>query len=448
MGPAGARKRNGGVNPFHNMLKNELVNECHSRGLPAGDLLKKELQANLKEHLAGVQHVPALMFHEQKKTMDECGLGLYEVAASEPLHDLKGHISHIWEELPYSLTKTEKVPFMEVKEALLTYKAKLRGVDYRLSAIVMYKHMEVHSRPHIRDFLYSIAELCYLLYIQEYDRCPRIILRLHNVAYKHATLCRKIIRTPQSLTMRNFYGIYFHSIVTESPLITRIISPRSICTEEQEREFSTIKEITKRTSNGHANHIIPNSLLRIQAENMTSQKSKPVVIQHSLIGKYAETLPPSQNSVFSEDEINCFSYQAHLERIADFLMPGEGVWWHFDKDMRCIIFHDGAGQQSSRLQGPPLHHFRSWTVRMERAYLAESWKSCISNPQLLLPTSKINLYDSEGDFIGHKKYIADFLQDENIAPTEFIADGDKEEEMADVHGCIEQDIIKWPSVSG
>ena len=178
--------------------------------------------------------------------------------------------------------------------------------------------------------------------------------------------------------MRNFYGIYFHSIVTESPLITRIISPRSICTEEQEREFSTIKEITKRTSNGHANHVIPDSLLRIQAENMTSEKSKPVVIQHSLIGKYAETLPPSQNSVFSEDEINCFSYQAHLERIADFLMPGEGVWWHFDKDMRCIIFHDGADQQSSRLQGPPLHHFRSWTVRMERAYLAESWKSCIS----------------------------------------------------------------------
>ena len=77
---------------------------------------------------------------------------------------------------------------------------------------------------------------------------------------------------------------------------------------------------------------------------------------------------------------------------------------------------------------------------MERAYLAESWKSCISNPQLLLPTSKINLYDSEGDFIGHKKYIADFLQDENIAPTEFIACGDKEEEMADVHGCTEQDI--------
>ena len=29
MGPAGARKRNGEVNPFHNMLKNELVNECH-----------------------------------------------------------------------------------------------------------------------------------------------------------------------------------------------------------------------------------------------------------------------------------------------------------------------------------------------------------------------------------------------------------------------------------
>ena len=92
MGPAGARKRNEGVNPFHNMLKNEFVNECHSRGLPAGDLLKKELQANLKEHVAGVQRVLALRFHEQKKTMDECGLGLYEVAASEPLRTHQPHL--------------------------------------------------------------------------------------------------------------------------------------------------------------------------------------------------------------------------------------------------------------------------------------------------------------------------------------------------------------------
>ena len=410
-GPAGARRKNGGIHPFQKLKKDELINECHWRGLPAGDLLKKDFEANLKEHLAGVHRVPALIFHNQDKSMEESGLNLYEVAPSESLHDLKGHISNIWDELPYCLNDTEKIPFMKVKEALLTYKAKVRGVDYRLSAIVMFKHMESHSRPHIKDFLYSIAELCHLLYIQEYDRSPKIILCLHNVAYKHATLCREIIKTPHSSTMRCFYGIYWHSVITESPLVTGIISPRSLCTEEQEREFSTIKEITKRTSNGHASHIIPNSLLRIQAENLMSEKPKPIVTQHSLIGKYAETLPPSQNTIFTKDEIDCFGYQAHLERISDFLLRGEGVWWHFDDVSKCIIFHDGAEEPKSRPQGPPVHHFRSWSLKMERDYLKKAWKDCISSENLSLPTSKIKLYDAEGDFTSHKVYIADLLKE-------------------------------------
>ena len=33
-------------------------------------------------------------------------------------------------------------------------------------------------------------------------------------------------------------------------------------------QYNVIKEITKRMSSGHANHIVLNSLLRIQAENL------------------------------------------------------------------------------------------------------------------------------------------------------------------------------------
>ena len=79
-----------------------------------------------------------------------------------------------------------------------------------------------------------------------------------------------------------------------------------------------------------------------------SEKPKPIVTQHSLIGKYAETLPPSQNTIFTKDEIDCFGYLAHLERISDFLLRGEGVWWHFGDVSKCIIFHDGAEEPKSR----------------------------------------------------------------------------------------------------
>ena len=77
-GPAGARRKNGGIHPFQKLKKDELINECHWRGLPAGDLLKKDLEANLKEHLAGVHRIPALIFHNRDKSMEESGLNLYE----------------------------------------------------------------------------------------------------------------------------------------------------------------------------------------------------------------------------------------------------------------------------------------------------------------------------------------------------------------------------------
>ena len=43
-------------------------------------------------------------------------------------------------------------------------------------------------------------------------------------------------------------------------------------TGEQEEEFSMTKEITKLVWNGHANHMIQNSLLRIQIENFVPEK--------------------------------------------------------------------------------------------------------------------------------------------------------------------------------
>ena len=43
-------------------------------------------------------------------------------------------------------------------------------------------------------------------------------------------------------------------------------------TGEQEEEFSMTKEITKLMCNGHANHMIQNSPLRIQAESLMPEK--------------------------------------------------------------------------------------------------------------------------------------------------------------------------------
>ena len=41
-----------------------------------------------------------------------------------------------------------------------------------------------------------------------------------------------------------------------------------------------------------------------------------------------------------------------MARIADFLILGEGVWWH--KDGEIMVFHDSNKQPSFRKEGPLL----------------------------------------------------------------------------------------------
>ena len=75
-GPAGRRKHNGGIKPFKDMTVPELKIECAARGLDVEKRLKrKELQQNLKDHLRGVQRVPALLINEQDKNLKEINLG-------------------------------------------------------------------------------------------------------------------------------------------------------------------------------------------------------------------------------------------------------------------------------------------------------------------------------------------------------------------------------------
>ena len=306
------------------------------------------------------------------------------------------------------MQENELAYFNQVKEALLDYKDKLRGCDYHLSAIVMYKHMEGRCRSKVQELLYTLAQIFELLYIQEYKRNPKIILRLHNLTFKHAILCREIIGTPHNLTSQKFYGIYWHSTIVYAPITIRIISPRSYCCEEQERQFNTIKSITKKTSSFHHSHVIPNSILRAQAEEMLREKPKPVISQHSLISQYASTMPPPSNTTFDEGILKHSDYQAHLERIADFLAPGEGIWWHYDYENEVVVFHDGEEEPEKRPEGPDLHYFRSWSLQGEADYLKQKWRECLSS-ELIIPSPIIKLYDENGDYVSQKVYLHQFV---------------------------------------
>ena len=250
---------------------------------------------------------------------------------------------------------------------MLSTKEKLRGSDYRLCCVVLALHLGSNCRLTIRRLLNTLAELCELLYAPADKRTPKFILRLHNVAFSHVIAVRKVIQIPQVLTYRKMFGIYYHSITCHAPFTSRLISLSSVDTEEEEREFSTINSISKSTSNGHPEHIIPNSIIKVQAESRFRSKKSAFVDQQSKIGKFANNLPDFPYTIISDELLATELYQVHLEQISDFLLCGRGVWWHANEESKEIIFHDSKGQPEFRAQGPPMHHFRSSSLHRAKS---------------------------------------------------------------------------------
>ena len=104
-----------------------------------------------------------------------------------------------------------------------------------------------------------------------------------------------------------------------------------------------------------------NILIRIQAESQAIKHT--LRKQESEVRSLASTLAPPQNTKISKQwiERHQHAWQTHLERIADFLLCGEGVWWQDNGD--SIEFFDGPDEEECKPEGPPLHHFRTWNLK-------------------------------------------------------------------------------------
>ena len=55
-----------------------------------------------------------------------------------------------------------------------------------------------------------------------------------------------------------------------------------------------------------------------------------------------------------------YEWQAHLERISDYLILGEGVWW-FKDNSKNIVFYDKQ-ERIPAIAIPKPFHFRSTSV--------------------------------------------------------------------------------------
>lgn len=253
-------------------------------------------------------------------------------------------------------------------------------------------------RPKIQTLLDSLTELSKLLYLPAQSRSPKLVLHLHNQAFIHAMICKEVIGQPKSLTSRNFYGRYWHSLTAHAGKQSRIISAKSTNTEEEERHFNTLQSVTRLTRRRPGDIITP-SLIRLQAEQKLaeSKQGNAVKEQESQISKYYSTLPPLPNTTVPNRYIinNPKEYQAHLQAISDFISCGEGLWWR--QILSGVEFFGGPDEPYTRPEGPTLHHFRSSDLKTEEQHLHHCWERCLNNDAVVIPHRIIRLYDQMGD---------------------------------------------------
>ena len=90
---------------------------------------------------------------------------------------------------------------------------------------------------------------------------------------------------------------------------------------------------------GNVGDIEVNAFIRHQARIRSEWKSRSEV--ESKIQSVAKLLSKKQNTVFGEWWLKRSDFQAHIERIADYIDP-YGTWWHIEEGN--VIMHDAEGK--------------------------------------------------------------------------------------------------------
>ena len=254
-------------------------------------LNKKDLEELLKNHLAGISRAPALCFGNEFISMEKSHLSEYEVMPIEPLHDSKGHIKNLWDVLPEILDEKEKKLFLDSLDSCYGGKDKIRGSDYRLSTIVVYQIMKGKCHADVEDLLYTLMEMIRLAYLKSDHRSPKVVLRLYNTTFRHIVLMQSVLgKNPKAITREKLYGIYYHSLTTHLPEVSRIIAPSSLHTENEEMIFSKINQISLSTSSRSLESIRDNSILRIQAEQKFKGFQRSKSSSSSKISKFGKSV--------------------------------------------------------------------------------------------------------------------------------------------------------------
>lgn len=400
------KMKTGTVNPFQNLRKEEIIEELERRSIWTEAETKSEVQEKLASTLHGVVRPPALCCEDPTRSVEDLHIDSYEVLACEPLHDLTNVTQNLIQELPHHVPDESKQEFLAFSETTIGQKNQLKGSDARLYAVKLakftsQKYEEEKVDKNILDLVNALVDIITVCYSNYSARSPKQLLRLYNQCFLFGLLCKIVVGNPKKLTSRKFYGNHFHSITVHLPETARLFHLISIIPEQEERSFGTLRRISENTTNRQSKYVVDNAVLRYTFQSSKNDQTETISKQNSTISKQAKLLPAREPTSFTIQLIRRYPalIQAHLQRIADYVILGEGTWWCTDSQK--MVFHDGPGDDDNRSLGPHLHHFRSSSLTQERHRIEEIWERCVkmyARGQLHLPLRSLKTY-KEGKLV-------------------------------------------------
>jgi hypothetical protein len=130
--------------PFDNLSVQSLRQELQSRAIDINGKLRFELDKIMESLRKGINSFPALTQPNPDASLQELNLEQYEISVVEPLHNFKGHMSNLFQELPTLLSGNAATKVDKIKQSMLS-RDTLRCVDYRKATILLSLALEDSS---------------------------------------------------------------------------------------------------------------------------------------------------------------------------------------------------------------------------------------------------------------------------------------------------------------
>lgn len=241
------------------------------------------------------------------------------------------------------------------------------------------------------ELLETLCEIGRKLYSKESQRTSQSVLRLHLVTWRHWVLLREVLPTPKKLTKRKLWGYYSHALLAHAPIIYRVISLQQLNTEDEERMFGALKDITKRTSSMRPGEIEFNALIRLQEE---LKQKNPSHSHDKVVSKHAAQQSKLGNTVIKKDAMTKYSHhwQALLENISDYLVEGDGIWWRRLPNNNVEFFDIEVPISEGIPLKPYKKYSRSSNVTSISAHLVTKWMECVEK-EIVLPVETFHCYN-------------------------------------------------------